>query len=117
MYRTITMAILAALITTPAASAMTTCEDLVQCQQAMQENIYQHWKARHTYPGSTVTVMVNNDLMGNVDVTVEQSSGFAKFDQSAVEALKNSILTLDPSSLPEEDLAKLKKFKLRLRAE
>lgn len=111
------MTIFSALIASPAAFAMTVCNDLTQCQQAMQENIYQHWKARHSYPGATVTVMVNNDLMGNVDISVEQSSGFAKFDQSAIEAVKNSILDLEPSSLSEEELGKLRKFKLSLKAE
>ncbi|MCE2593944.1 TonB C-terminal domain-containing protein [Motilimonas cestriensis] len=117
MKKTMIIAILTALIASPAALAMTTCKDLAHCQQAMQESIYQHWKARHSYPGASVTVMVNNDLMGNVDISVEQSSGFAKFDQSAIEALKNSILALDPSSLSEEELSKLKTFRLSLKAE
>lgn len=97
--------------------ANTVCENLAQCQQAVQTGLYQHWKARYNYPGASVTLMVKNDLQGNVEVDVTKSSGFDKFDQSAVEALRQSLMQLEPQNLNEQDMIKLKAFQLNLSAE
>ncbi|MFO6423424.1 TonB C-terminal domain-containing protein [Motilimonas sp. KMU-193] len=97
--------------------ANTTCDSLAQCQQTIQHNLYQHWKARYNYPGASVALMVKNDLQGEVEVTVTKSSGFAQFDQSAVEALSQSLKHLTPQNLSETEMAKLKTFKLNLSAE
>ncbi|MCE2572694.1 TonB C-terminal domain-containing protein [Motilimonas eburnea] len=97
--------------------ANTVCDSLAQCQQVIQQNLYQHWKARYNYPGATVVLMVRNDLQGNIDVAIEKSSGFDPFDQSAVDAITQSLKQLAPRNLSEEDMAKLKVFKLNLSAE
>lgn len=99
------------------AHATTPCQHIAQCQQRMQANLYQHWKARRSYPGATMIAMVNNDLAGNIQIEVIKSSGFAAFDLSAVIALKSSLLTLDTRALSATDQARFKQFKLTLRAE
>ena len=99
------------------AHATTPCQHIAQCQQQMQTNLYQHWKARHSYPGAAMIAIVNNDLSGNIKIEVIKSSGFEAFDQSAVTALKNSLLALDTRALSAADKARFKQFKLTLRAE
>ncbi|RJG49403.1 energy transducer TonB family protein [Motilimonas pumila] len=99
------------------AQDLTPCFDLQQCRQQMQQLIYQHWSARHSYPEAKVTVRRYSDLQGKDRIEIINSSGYRVFDDSALTAINQALMQLDTSQLPASQQSKLQHFQLTLTAQ
>ncbi len=99
------------------ATGQTLCTAPEQCQNAMQTHLYEHWKARYSYPTAEVALLIQNNLAGTIQVEIEKSSGFEEFDQSAVKAITESLAQLDFSQLSSQQQKQFRRFRLKLIAE
>lgn len=96
---------------------LTSCFDLQQCRQQMQQLIYQHWSARHSYPGAKVTISSQQDSTGNIQINIVQGSGITAFDTSAKSAVTKALQQLDLSQLTVQEQKKMQHFQFTLSAQ